>query len=151
MLSVIVPTLNCEHDLANLLARLVPAAVDGLVAQVIAVDGGSTDATISICEDAGADVAATFTSAVAIARRDWILILPADLRLRGGWVEAVSGHLARGGGAALVQGEREGKGLLARFKPAPSGLLVAKAALRGAGPTLDLIGLRRKHGGRARL
>ena len=151
MLSVIVPTLNSERELANLLGRLVPAAVDGLVAQVIVLDGGSTDGTLEIAEDAGADVAATFASALAIARRDWVLILPADLRLRGGWDGALGGHLTGRGGPALVVGERDGEGFLARLKPAPSGLLVAKAALRGAGPTLDLIGLRRKHGGRARL
>lgn len=151
MLSVIVPTLNSERDLANLLARLVPAAVDGLVAQVIVLDGGSTDGTLEIAEDAGADVAATFASALAIARRDWMLILPADLRLRGGWDGALGGHLTGRGGPALVRGERDGEGLLARLRPAPSGLLVAKAALKGAGSGLDLVGLRRKHGGRARL
>lgn len=151
MLSVIVPTLNSERDLANLLGRLVPAAVDGLVAQVTVLDGGSTDGTLEIAEDAGADVASTFASALAIARRDWVLILPADLRLRGGWDGALGGHLTRRGGPALVLGERDGEGLLARLRPAPSGLLVAKAALRGAGPTLDLVGLRRKHGGRTRL
>ncbi|UTP38068.1 glycosyltransferase [Phenylobacterium sp. LH3H17] len=151
MLSVIVPTLNSERDLANLLARLVPAAVDGLVSQVIVLDGGSTDGTLEVSEDAGADVASTFASALAIARRDWVLILPADLRLRSGWDGAVGGHLTRRGGNALVLGERDGEGLLGRLRPAPSGVLVEKSALKGAGPGLDLVGLRRKHGGRARL
>ncbi|WP_309643798.1 glycosyltransferase [Phenylobacterium sp.] len=151
MLSVIVPTLNSERDLANLLGRLVPAAVDGLVAQVIVLDGGSTDATLEIAHDAGGDVVTTFAEALAVARRDWTLILPVDLRLRAGWEDAVGDHLARQGKGALVQGERDGEGLLARLKAAPSGLLVAKSALASAGPALDLVALRRKHGGSARL
>ncbi|WP_332770346.1 glycosyltransferase [Phenylobacterium sp.] len=151
MLSVIIPTLNSERELANLLGRLVPAAVDGLVAQVIVLDGKSTDGTLEIAEDAGADLASTFASALAITRRDWVLILPADLRLRSGWDGALGGHLTARGGSALVLGERDGEGLLARLRPAPSGLLVAKSALRGAGAALDLVALRRKHGGRTRL
>ncbi len=151
MLSVIVPTLNSERDLASLMTRLVPAAVDGLVSQVIVLDAGSTDATLEIAEDAGADAASTFATALAIARRDWILILPADMRLRGGWEGAVGGHLTGRGGSALVRGERDGKGLLARLRASPTGLLVAKAALKGAGPQLDLVALRRKHGGTGRL
>lgn len=151
MLSVIVPTLNSEPDLAGLLARLVPAAVDGLVSQVIVLDAGSADGTLEISQDAGADVVSTFASALAIVRRDWVLLLPPDLRLRAGWEGAVAGHLARRAGGALVLGEREGEGLLARLRPAPSGVLVERSALRGAGSSLDLVGLRRKHGGRARL
>lgn len=151
MLSVIVPTLNSERDLANLLGRLVPAAVDGLVAQVIVLDGGSTDATLEISQDAGADQAATLPEALAIARRDWILILPVDLRLRGGWDGALGGHLTRRAGPALVLGERDGEGLLAWLRPAPAGLLVAKSELKGAGPLVDLVALRRQHGGSVRL
>ena len=53
MLSVIIPTFNSEREMQVLLPVLVPAAVDGLVREVIAADAGSTDATGLICEDAG--------------------------------------------------------------------------------------------------
>ena len=45
MISVVIPTLNAEATLAATLAALVPAAVDGLVREVIVVDGGSSDRT----------------------------------------------------------------------------------------------------------
>ena len=48
MISVVVPTLNAESDLPRTLAALVPAAIEGIVREVIIVDGGSTDATARI-------------------------------------------------------------------------------------------------------
>ena len=43
MISVIIPTLNSEIVLAHTLAALVPAAAEGVVREVIVVDGGSSD------------------------------------------------------------------------------------------------------------
>ena len=48
MISVIVPTAESERDLAALLSVLVPAAVDGLVREVIVVDAGPSQATAAI-------------------------------------------------------------------------------------------------------
>jgi len=56
MISVIIPTFNAEAGLAQTLAALVPAALDGLVREVIVVDGGSRDRTAAIADDAGATV-----------------------------------------------------------------------------------------------
>jgi glycosyltransferase involved in cell wall biosynthesis len=58
MISAVISTLNSARDLHGLLSALVPAAADGLVRQVLVVDGGSTDGTLDICEDAGADCTA---------------------------------------------------------------------------------------------
>ncbi len=92
MISVIIPTLNAEDGLAQTLAALVPAAVDGLVKEVIVIDGGSGDGTAAIADEAGA----TFVvrsggrgyQLIAGARRarfPWLLFLHADTVLEPGW------------------------------------------------------------------
>lgn len=45
MISVVIPALNAERHLPAALTALVPAAVNGIVREVIVVDGGSTDHT----------------------------------------------------------------------------------------------------------
>jgi len=54
MISVIIPTLDVERELAATLTALVPASIEGVVREVIIVDGGSSDATLKIAYDAGA-------------------------------------------------------------------------------------------------
>ena len=100
MISVIVQTLNSAATLPACLGALVPAAVDAIVTEVIVVDGGSTDATLAIVEDAGAKLADTVEAAVAAAKADWLLLLPADLRLETGWDAEASAHLQNAGGRA---------------------------------------------------
>ena len=56
MISVIIPALNAEADLASTLTALVPAAVDGFIREVIVVDGGSKDRTRQIAGQAGATI-----------------------------------------------------------------------------------------------
>lgn len=146
MLTVIIPAGSSESALASLLSRLVPAAVDGLVSQVVVVGGG--DGAREICEDAGADLTATFAAAVAAARKDWLLVLPTDLRLADGWDGALGRHLAAGGGAARL--ESVPGGLLARLRAQPSGVLVRAGDVKAPGAAVDLLGLRRQHG-RARI
>lgn len=98
MISVIVPTLNNAATLPACLGALVPAAVDAIVTEVIVVDGGSTDATLAIIEDAGAKRAATVEAAVAAAKADWLLLLPATVRLETGWDAEAAAHLQNFGG-----------------------------------------------------
>jgi rSAM/selenodomain-associated transferase 2 len=116
MISVIVPTLNAETTLARTLAALVPAAVEGLIREVIVVDAGSTDATRAIAEEAGAilvDCGAggrgrQLIAGAERARFPWLLFLHADTELEPGWereaagfMEAVDLGKARAGAAAF--------------------------------------------------
>ena len=119
MLSVIIPTHDSAADLQALLAALVPAAVDGLVREVICADAGSTDPTPEICEDAGARlVQGGLVAAAGVAKGEWVLVLPADLRLPEDWAQRMGAHLARGKRPAVVRGVRE-PGLAARFRAVP--------------------------------
>jgi rSAM/selenodomain-associated transferase 2 len=92
MISVIIPTLNAEATLAATLAALVPAAVDGLIREVVVVDGHSTDRTAAIAEEAGATLiacaggrGAQLKAGAALARFPWLLFLHADTELELGW------------------------------------------------------------------
>jgi rSAM/selenodomain-associated transferase 2 len=92
MISVIIPTLNAEALLAQTLSALVPAAVDGLVREVIVVDGGSSDATAAIADQAGATFVARsggrgyqLMAGAHRARFPWLLFLHADTVLEAGW------------------------------------------------------------------
>lgn len=92
MISVVIPTLNAEATLPRCLASLVTGAVDGIVREVIVADGGSSDATARIVDQAGARWLSSergrgqqVASGLALARSDWFLVLHADTVLESGW------------------------------------------------------------------
>jgi rSAM/selenodomain-associated transferase 2 len=92
MISVIIPTLNAEAGLGETLTALVPAAVDGLVREVIVVDGGSDDRTAEIVDQAGATWVQRsggrgyqLAAGARRARFPWLLFLHADTVLQPGW------------------------------------------------------------------
>ncbi|MET1046309.1 MAG: TIGR04283 family arsenosugar biosynthesis glycosyltransferase [Hyphomicrobium sp.] len=108
MISVIIPARNAEHTLAASLAALVPAAVDGIVKQVIVVDGGSTDSTADVADQAGADVVVSapgrggqLAQGAAMARFPWLLFLNADTVLEDGWERSATSFMRR-----IDRGER---------------------------------------------
>jgi cellulose synthase/poly-beta-1,6-N-acetylglucosamine synthase-like glycosyltransferase len=138
MITVVIPTLNSAVELQALLPALVPAAVDGLVRDVIVVDDGSSDATLAMCEDAGAVVVTSFAGAADRARSDVVLALPAQMRLAPGWETRVGAHLGRGNKPALLRGVREGW-----FKAPTTGVLAPAAWLKAAP---DLASLKRRLG-----
>jgi glycosyltransferase involved in cell wall biosynthesis len=75
----------------------VPAAVDGFVREVIIADGGSTDRTREIADQAGAEVVtapdnrgAQLHAGAQAARHPWLLFLNADTVLEDDWEREAS-------------------------------------------------------------
>ena len=98
MISVIIPTINAERLLPRCFDGLIPAAVRGVVREVIVADGGSSDATLMIADAAGAHIVnsranrgAQLADGARAARSDWLLFLHPETALEPGWdVEAES-------------------------------------------------------------
>jgi hypothetical protein len=145
MLSVIIDARADAQRLPALLAQLTAGAVDGLVRQVLIVAAEGQAAIADLCEETGAEAHPTIEAAGVAARADQLLVVPADFRLRDGWIASLDGHLARGGGPAVVAGLAEG-GLFGRR---PYGVLVERRRLEGRRGA-DLQRLRRDLGLRAR-
>jgi rSAM/selenodomain-associated transferase 2 len=96
MLSVIIPALNAERTLPRTLSALLPGMIDGVVREVILVDGGSTDDTIAIAEAAGVDIVRSergrgqqLMMGAERARHSWMLFLHADTALGDHWHQDV--------------------------------------------------------------
>jgi rSAM/selenodomain-associated transferase 2 len=92
MISVIIPTLDAEAGLAQTLTALVPAALDGLIREVIVVDGGSGDRTAHIADEAGVTFmtrtggrGCQLAAGAGQARFPWLLFLHADTAPEAGW------------------------------------------------------------------
>lgn len=98
MLSIIIPTLNSAKELPATFASLMPALLEGAINEVIIVDGGSTDDTLKMADEAGAKILTPETkgrgpqlSAGAIAAKNqWMLFLHSDTELEEDWHSEVS-------------------------------------------------------------
>jgi len=110
VISVVIPTLNDEAVLGRALAPLVPAAVAGLVREVIIADGGSTDATLDIAADAGCRILAgqpsaddRLRAAAERAQAEWLMLMRPWVLLLPGWEQTVRQHVeTRAGEAASL-------------------------------------------------
>lgn len=132
-LAVIIPTLNAQASLARTLGSLPNPA------QVIVVDGGSTDATLEIAKAAGIEIleaapgrGGQLRTGAAAAKAPWLLFLHADTRLDARAWTALQTHIAeaRHGGKAAVFGFRlDDRAWQARLLEAGVRLRVALLAL----------------------
>jgi rSAM/selenodomain-associated transferase 2 len=106
MISVIIPTMDAEAGLAETLTALVPATVEGLVREVIVVDGGSTDRTGVIADQSGARFVQRsggrgyqLMAGAHRARFPWLLFLHGDTVLEQGWEREASNFMQAVDGA----------------------------------------------------
>tara|TARA_B100000686_G_scaffold340592_1_gene416529 strand:+ start:947 stop:1660 length:714 start_codon:yes stop_codon:yes gene_type:complete len=91
-LSVIIPTLNESSHLRQCLK-----SVAGVAEEIIIVDGGSSDNTLSIAKKHGCQIIVTppgrgqqLAAGAAAATKQWLLFLHADTILDDRWSQAVS-------------------------------------------------------------
>lgn len=143
MLTVIIDARTDPKRLATLLGQLVAGVVEGLVRQVLVVADASELGVAELCEESGAAACQTLDAAGRAALGDWVMVLPARLRFRDGWIASLTAYGADAQRAAMVVGLSEG-GLFGRR---PIGVLVERGRLldgRGA----DLQRLRRDLGWR---
>ncbi len=102
MITVIIPTLNAESGLAAALTALVSASVEGLIREVIVVDGGSSDRTLEIADQAGAMLIQSapgrgqqLAAGAKAARMPWLMFLHADTVLEQGWEREAAAFIER--------------------------------------------------------
>lgn len=122
MLTVIIPTLNCERSLVPTLSMLVPAAMTGFVREVIAADGGSNDATREVVDIAGCDLIASdeptggrLAAAAAAAKSPWLMFLRPGIVLDASWAEETARYLE----TATLSGVAERQAAVFRRSYAP--------------------------------
>lgn len=103
MISVVVSCLDCEEGLAHSLTALVPAAAEGIVREVVVMDGGSRDATRTVADAAGCEMhvvkggeGARFAAGSKVALKSpWLMFLPAGSMLEPGWHVDASNFVER--------------------------------------------------------
>jgi len=159
LISVVIPTLDAEDHLVRTLSSLVPGVVEGLIKEVIVVDGGSQDSTLEIADSTGCEIIRSDQArglqlwhGCKAAKGDWLLILHSDSQLGEGWLDAVRWHMKNfplraayfelkfDDASALSKVWAEAVAMRARWLAMPSGdhgLLLSKPLYDSAGGYKD--------------
>ena len=100
-ISIIIPTLNAAASIGPTLAALAEGLNEGLIGELIIVDGSSSGKIKAIANTIGARFATAppsrggqLATGAGLATRPWLLFIHADTVLSQGWVAAVQAHLA---------------------------------------------------------
>ena len=109
MITVILECRDQENGLAVTLAALVQGAVEGLVAEVIVIDRGSSDAAAELADAAGCRylVDPDLRDVVRNARGDWLFLIEPGARPLLGWIEHLGQHMMAGKMPARLSPSRE--------------------------------------------
>lgn len=145
MISVIIATQDSEADLVHALSALVPAAAEGIVREVIVVDGGSSDSTDKIVDAAGcswevlrgASRSERLSHGASLASRsDWLLFLRPETLLESGWHHEAQAFIERA--ARAPNGLRTAACFRLRFEAFGIGARIRETA---AGLRSQLLGM----------
>jgi hypothetical protein len=95
MISVVIVTAHDPAAVASLLEELVPAAVNGLVREVLVPSAESTPASRAIADDAGAVlVEGAYDAAINAAKSSWVMVLEASRPRAADWLQKVARHVS---------------------------------------------------------
>lgn len=138
MISAIIATFNSERPLVQTLSALVPAAVEGLVREVIVVDRGSRDHTALVADDAGCSfmvaegaLGRSLKTAAEAARAPWLLFLRPGIVIEAAWIGEARRFTERSAAARSAAVFRRGA------QTAPREFWIALAGALGALPRRD--------------
>lgn len=139
MISVVIPTRESDSLLVPTLAALVPGAADGLVREVLLVQGGVAGDTAAIADAAGCeyltgpdDIGERLRLGASAARGSWLMFLRPTGLLQEGWTREVRSFIdqaERSGGlerrAATFRLAFDGFGLRPRLRETKASLCQA--------------------------
>jgi rSAM/selenodomain-associated transferase 2 len=109
-LTVLIPTLNAADSLGPTLASMFDGVQDGLIAELIFADGGSTDGTAAIADDIGATLITSapgrgtqLATAAKTLKTPWLMVIHADTVLSQDWTRPVRDHINTSQNAAYFR------------------------------------------------